>query len=150
MTPNGCANFEKEDKVGAITIGACYFWGFTTSGPCRGASSPELGGIKYLSTSTTLSQAPSPPPSLKTREQFEHKTTALPPEVLLLRVPLLPIFIYLPLSLVSDLHICWNTVGCLPCSSDQLGVSLALRGSGLCFHLSHCHLCPPMFLDRKN
>ena len=36
-----------------------------------------------------------------------------------------------PLSLVSDLHICWNTVGCLLCSSDQLGISLALRGSGL-------------------
>ena len=29
-----------------------------------------------------------------------------------------------PLSLVSDLHICWNTVGCSLCSSDQLGVSL--------------------------
>ena len=55
-----------------------------------------------------------------------------------------------PLSLVSDFHICWNTVGCSLCSSDQLGVSPVLRGSGLCFHLSHCHLCPPMFLDRKN
>ena len=36
-----------------------------------------------------------------------------------------------PLSFVSDLHICWNTVGCSLCSSDQLGISLALRGSGL-------------------
>ena len=45
-----------------------------------------------------------------------------------------------PLSLVSDLHICWNTIGCSLCSSDQLGVSLALRGSGLCSHLSHHHL----------
>ena len=45
-----------------------------------------------------------------------------------------------PLSLVSDLHICWNTVGCSLCSSDQLGISLALRGSGLCSHLSHRHL----------
>ena len=34
-----------------------------------------------------------------------------------------------PLSLVSDLHICWNTIGCSLCSSDQLGVSLVLRGS---------------------
>ena len=46
-----------------------------------------------------------------------------------------------PLSFVSDLHICWNTVGCLLCSSDQLGVSLALRRSGLCSHLS----CRPPF-----
>ena len=29
-----------------------------------------------------------------------------------------------PLSLVSDLPICWNTVGCSLCSSDQLGISL--------------------------
>ena len=43
-------------------------------------------------------------------------------------------------SLVSDLHICWNTVGCSLCSSDQLGVSLVPRGSGLHSHLSHCHL----------
>ena len=45
-----------------------------------------------------------------------------------------------PLSLVFDLHICWNTLGCLLCSSDQLCVSLVLRGSGLCSHLSRCHL----------
>ena len=45
-----------------------------------------------------------------------------------------------PLSLVSDLHRCWNTVGCSLCSSDQLGVSLVLRGSGLRSHLSRCHL----------
>ena len=45
-----------------------------------------------------------------------------------------------PLSLVSDLHICWNTVGCSLCSSDQLGISLVLRGSGLLSHLSCCHL----------
>ena len=45
-----------------------------------------------------------------------------------------------PLSLVSDLHICWSTVGCSLCSSDQLGISLALRGSGLCSHLSDHHL----------
>ena len=44
------------------------------------------------------------------------------------------------LSLVSDLHICWNTVGCLLCSSDQLDISLVLRGSGLCSHLSRRHL----------
>ena len=48
-----------------------------------------------------------------------------------------------PLSLVSDLHICWNTVGCSLCSSDQLGISLALRGSGLRSHLCCRHL--PMF-----
>ena len=45
-----------------------------------------------------------------------------------------------PLSLVSSLHICWNTVGCSLCSSDQLGISVALRGSVLRSHLSHCHL----------
>ena len=45
-----------------------------------------------------------------------------------------------PLSLVSDLHICWNTVGCSLCSSDQLGISLALRGSGFHSHLSRRHL----------
>ena len=45
-----------------------------------------------------------------------------------------------PLSFVSSVHICWNTVGCSLCSSDQLGISLALRGSGLCSHLSCCHL----------
>ena len=45
-----------------------------------------------------------------------------------------------PLSLVSDLHICWSTIGCLLCSSDQLGVSLVPRESGLCSHLSHHHL----------
>ena len=47
------------------------------------------------------------------------------------------------ISLVSNLHICWNIIGCLLCSSDQLGVSPVLRGCGLCFHLSHCHLLPP-------
>ena len=46
---------------------------------------------------------------------------------------------------VSNLHICWNTVVCLLCSSDQLGVSLVLRGSGLCFHLSHHHLLGLLF-----
>ena len=45
-----------------------------------------------------------------------------------------------PLSLVSDLHICWNIIGCLLCSSDQLGVSLVPRGSELCSHLSCRHL----------
>ena len=45
-----------------------------------------------------------------------------------------------PLSLVSDLRICWNTVGCSLCSSDQLGISLALRGSGLPSHLCCRHL----------
>ena len=45
-----------------------------------------------------------------------------------------------PLSLVSDLHICWKTVDCSLCSSDQLGISLALRGSGLRSHLSRHHL----------
>ena len=45
-----------------------------------------------------------------------------------------------PLSLVCDLHICWNTIGCSLCSSDQLGVSLVPRGSGLRSHLSHHHL----------
>ena len=44
-----------------------------------------------------------------------------------------------PLSLVSDLHICWNTVGCSLCSSDQLGISLVPMGSGLRSHLSHYH-----------
>ena len=56
-----------------------------------------------------------------------------------------------PLSLVSDLHICWNTVGCSLCSSDQLGISLVLRGSGLCSHLSRRHLFNQpiyLFLDR--
>ena len=42
--------------------------------------------------------------------------------------------------LVSDLHICWNTIGCSLCSSDQLGVSLVPRGSGLRSHLSRRHL----------
>ena len=36
-----------------------------------------------------------------------------------------------PLPLVSNLYICWSTVGCSLCSSDQLGFSLVLRGSGL-------------------
>ena len=45
-----------------------------------------------------------------------------------------------PLSLVSDLHICWNTIGYSLCSSDHLGVSLLLRESGLRSHLSHRHL----------
>ena len=45
-----------------------------------------------------------------------------------------------PLSLVSDFRICWNTIGCSLCSSDQLGVSQVRRESGLCSHLSHCHL----------
>ena len=45
-----------------------------------------------------------------------------------------------PLSLVSNLHICWNTVGCSLCSSNQLGVSLVLRVSGLRSHLSRRHL----------
>ena len=48
-----------------------------------------------------------------------------------------------PLSLVSDLNIRWNTVGCSLCSSDQLGISLVLRGSGLCSHLSRHHLLSP-------
>ena len=45
-----------------------------------------------------------------------------------------------PLSLVSDLHIFWNTIGWSLCLSDQLGISLVSRGSGLRSHLSHCHL----------
>ena len=43
-------------------------------------------------------------------------------------------------SLVSNLYICWNTIGCSLCSSDQLGVSLVPRGSGLRSHLSPLHL----------
>ena len=45
-----------------------------------------------------------------------------------------------PLSLVSNLRICWSTVGCSLCSSDQLGISLALRGSEFCSHLCCRHL----------
>ena len=47
-----------------------------------------------------------------------------------------------PLSLVSDLYICWNTVGYSLCSSDQLGISLGLRGSGFRSHLCCRHLPP--------
>ena len=54
-----------------------------------------------------------------------------------------------PLYLVSDLHIYWNTIGCSFCSSDQLRVSLVLRGSGLFPHLSHCHLPPSPILCFK-
>ena len=49
-------------------------------------------------------------------------------------------------SLVSNLHICWNTIGCSLCSSDQLGVSLVLRGSGLRSHLSCRHLVASLSL----
>ena len=45
-----------------------------------------------------------------------------------------------PLSLVSYFHICWNTIGCSLCSSDHLGVSLVLRGSGLRSYLPRHHL----------
>ena len=47
-----------------------------------------------------------------------------------------------PLQLLfSCSHICWGTVGCSLCSSvDWLGVSPVCRGSGLCSHLSRCHL----------
>ena len=38
----------------------------------------------------------------------------------------------------------WDTVGCSLCSSDQLGTSLLLRGSGLHSHLSRRHL--PLWL----
>ena len=58
----------------------------------------------------------------------------------LLSLSTFPTVVQCPLSLVSDLHICCNTVGCSLCSSDQLGVSLVPRGSGLCSHLSRCHL----------
>ena len=55
-----------------------------------------------------------------------------------------------PLSLVSNLHICWNTVGCSLCSSDQIGVSVVLSGSGLCSHLSLRHLPDPPSLATIN
>ena len=55
-----------------------------------------------------------------------------------------------PLALVSDLHICWNTVGCSLCSSDQLGFSLVLRGSGLRSHLSRRHLSDSAFHQKSS
>ena len=59
-----------------------------------------------------------------------------------------PLIFQCPLqSLVSDLHICWNTIGCSLCSSDQLGVSLVPRGSGLRSHLSHRHLPISLFIN---
>ena len=41
--------------------------------------------------------------------------------------------------LVSNLHICWNTIGCSLCSSDQLGLSLVPRGKSV----SYTHLTLP-------
>ena len=63
-----------------------------------------------------------------------------PGDLIVLKHSSYPQIFQCPLSLVSDIYICWNTVGCLLCSSDQLGVSLALRGSGLCSYLSRRHL----------
>ena len=67
-------------------------------------------------------------------------TRACPGDLIVLKHSSYRLIFRCPLSLVSDLHICWNTVGCSLCSSDQLGISLALRGSGLCSHLSRRHL----------
>ena len=53
------------------------------------------------------------------------------------------------LSLVSRLHICWNTFGCSLCSSDQLGVPLVLRGSGLRSQVSHRYLATATFLSGR-
>ena len=68
-----------------------------------------------------------------------------PGDLIVLKHSSYPLIFRCPLSLVSDLHICWNTVGCSLCSSDQLVISLVLRGSGLCSHLSHRHLSPLTF-----
>ena len=65
---------------------------------------------------------------------------ACPRDLIVLKHSSYRLIFQCPLSLVSDLHICWSTVGCSLCSSDQLGVSLALRGSGFCCYLSRRHL----------
>ena len=67
-----------------------------------------------------------------------------PRDLIVLKHSSYSLILQCPISLVSDLHICWITVGCLLCSSYQLGVSLLLRGSGLCSHLSLRHL-PDVF-----
>ena len=63
-----------------------------------------------------------------------------PRDLIVLKLSSYHLIFQCPLSLVSNLHICWNTVGYSLCSSDQLGISLALRGSGLRSHLSRHHL----------
>ena len=61
--------------------------------------------------------------------------SAVPRELIVLTHSSYHLIFQCALSVVSDLHICWNTIGCSLCSSDQLGVSLVPRGSGLCSHL---------------
>ena len=72
-----------------------------------------------------------------------HGPQAGPRDLIVLKHSSYRLIFQCPLSLVSDLHICWNTIGCSICSSDQLGSSLVLRGSGLCSYLSHHHLLNP-------
>ena len=52
--------------------------------------------------------------------------------------------------LVFNLHICWNTIGCSLCSSeDQLGISPVRRGVWTLLPLSHCHLPSPFLAFLK-
>ena len=72
---------------------------------------------------------------------FSHPgRSASPGDLIVLKHSSYSQIFHCPLPLAPDLHICWNTVGCSLCSSDQLRISLALRGSGLRSHLSCCHL----------
>ena len=75
------------------------------------------------------------------RGGFSHPGPgAVSRDLIVLKHSSYPLIFQCPLSLVFDLHICWNTIGCSLCSSDQLGVSLVPRRSGLCSHLSCRHL----------
>ena len=106
-------------------------------------SSPP-GPIKHLAAHSAAWPSPrtpeaAPAPGLAPLQPLYH-AVPVPGDLILLEHSSYHQIFQCPLSLVSNLRICWNTVGCSLCSSDQLGISLALRGSGFRSHLCCRHL----------
>ena len=130
-----CWDFSKQ------LLSACIFsFSFWEIPPIQAPWSKQVPGLSHSPAWLSPKNLAADPAALA--GGFSHPVPlAGPRDVIVLKHSSYHLIFQCPLQfLVSDLHICWNTIGCSLCSSDQLGVSLVPRGCGLCSHLSCLHL----------
>ena len=132
--PGCCGEFSKQPLSASI-----FSFSFQEIPPIQ-ALLVQTSTWPLTQPSMALSQESCSRPCAPARGFSRSSPCAGPRDLIVLKHSSYHLIFQCLLSLVSDLHICWNTIGCSLCSSDQLGGSLVLRGSGLRSHLSHCHL----------
>ena len=129
-----CREFSKQ-----LLSASIFSFSFQEIPPIQARRSKQAPGLSHSPAWFSLKNLAADPASPAGGFSCPGPCTG-PREFIVLKHSSYPLIFQCPLSLVSDLHICWNTVGCLLCSSDQLGASLVLRGSGLWSYLSCRHI----------